>query len=159
MGCNQGQCPEQLNEALARFEVYGNDIKFQTVSEIYHTEPQGRKDQPWFLNQVAHFLVDPVIWSPEGILSVMLAIEGQMGRMRTKPQGPRPIDLDLLLFGDLVMESDMLTLPHPRMLERAFVLVPLLEIAPDLVMPDGTRIDQALKALNYTVEGTTIKQD
>lgn len=159
LGCNLGQCPEQFNEALARLEPYGNDIRFQAVSEIYSTEPQGDKNQPWFMNQVAHFLVDPVIWSPEGFLSVLLAIEGQMGRLRTTTPGPRNIDLDLLLFGDVVMTTDMLTLPHPRMLKRAFVLVPLLELAPDLAMPDKTRVDQALKTLNYRQEGTTIWQD
>ena len=159
MGCNLGECPDQFNEALSRFEPYGNDIKFQTVSEIYTTEPQGQKDQPWFMNQVAHFLVDPVIWSAEGFLSMLLAIEGQMGRDRSTAQAPRNIDLDLLLFGDMVLDTDMLTLPHPRMLERAFVLVPLMEIAPDLVMPDGTRIDQAIKGLRYRQEGMTIRQD
>lgn len=161
MGCNLGQCPDQFNEALARFDPYGNDIRFQNVSEIYVTEPQDNKDQPWFMNQVAHFLVDPVIWSPEGFLSVLLAIEGQMGRLRTEGQdkGPRNIDLDLLLFGDVVMDTDMLTLPHPRMLKRAFVLVPLLELTPDLVMPNGTRAADALKHLNFRQEGTTIHQD
>jgi len=82
-----------------------------------------------------------------------------MGRIRNEEVGgPRGIDLDLLLFGDTVMDSEYLTLPHPRMLSRAFVLVPLKELAPSLVLPGGQTIDQALAALDYTLEGLKIRQ-
>ncbi len=105
--------------------------------------------------------MDPEIWAPEGLLSTLLAIEAQMGRDRTaeKPQGPRIIDLDLLLFGDLVADSGFLTVPHPRLAQRAFMLVPLRELAPDLVLPGGNSVAAALAALNFRVEGDRIWQD
>lgn len=102
--------------------------------------------------------MDPVIWSPEGLLSTLLAIEDQMGRVRDVPGGPRVIDLDILLFDDRTMRTDFLNLPHPRLKERAFVLVPLREIAPGLVLPDGESIDEALARLDYEVRGDEIRQ-
>lgn len=134
-------------------------MKFRAVSSVYETEPQGLKDQPWFLNQVAHYGVDAEIWSPEGFLSTLLAVEDQMFRERNVPNGPRVIDLDLLLFGSVSQVNGFLDLPHPRMLERAFVLVPLLEIAPELELPDGTRAKDALARLRYRQEGMRIFQD
>ncbi len=103
--------------------------------------------------------MDPEIWAPEGFLSTLLAIEGQMGRHRTgQPGEPRIIDIDLLLFGNLVMSTGFLTLPHPRLKQRAFALVPLAELAPDLVLPDGTTVKSALAALDYRVDGNRILQ-
>lgn len=105
--------------------------------------------------------MDPEIWAPEGLLSTLLAIEAQMGRDRSSetPGGPRVIDLDLLLFGDLVTDTGFLTVPHPRLLTRAFMLVPLREIAPGLMLPGGVAVDTALKALNHRQEGDRIWQD
>lgn len=128
------------------------------MSEVYETEPQDLRDQPWFANQMARLVVDPEIWAPEGVLSSLMAVEAQLGRTRGKPGGPRVIDIDLLLFGDRTMRSEYLTLPHPRMLERAFVLVPLLELAPDLVLPDGTPLAEALGRVRHRVEGRKIWQ-
>ena len=102
--------------------------------------------------------MDPVIWSPEGLLSTLLAIEDQMGRVREVSGGPRVIDLDILLFDGREMRTGFLDLPHPRMKERAFVLVPLREVAPDLVFPDGETIDDALARLDYDVRGDEIRQ-
>lgn len=99
------------------------------------------------------------VWAPEGFLSTLNAIETQMGRLRGEVVGgPRIIDLDLLLFGDLEMSTEYLTVPHPRLLERAFVLVPLRDVAPKLVFKDGRNIDQVLATLNYTLEDRTITQ-
>ncbi|MGE4553675.1 MAG: 2-amino-4-hydroxy-6-hydroxymethyldihydropteridine diphosphokinase [Desulfovibrionaceae bacterium] len=159
MGCNQGDCDDRLNEALARLDPYGKDIHMVALSEIYLTQPQGKADQPWFHNQVAHLRIDPVIWAAEGFMSVLLAIEAQMGRARTEPNGPRVIDMDLLLFGDTVMDSEFLTLPHPRLAQRAFMLVPLKELAPALVFPDGRTIDEVLAGVQYRQEGLKIWQD
>lgn len=92
-------------------------------------------------------------------MSVLLAIEAQMGRARTEVDGPRVIDLDLLLFGDLVMDTEFLTLPHPKLSRRAFMLVPLKDLAPNLVFPDGRTIDEALAAVQYRQEGLKIWQD
>lgn len=159
LGTNLGDLEDNLNQALARMEAYGEDITLQGMSSTYLTQPQGPvQDQPWFLNQVAWYKVDHEIWSPEGLLSTLLAIEDQMHRERGEPGGPRLIDLDMLLFGDLVQQTGFLDLPHPRMLERAFVLVPLLELVPDLVLPDGTRAKNALESLEYQLKDGKITQ-
>lgn len=133
---------------------------FDAQSPIYRTEPQGPvKDQPWFHNCVVRLKAASDIWAPEGLLSTLQAVEAQMGRVRGEVAGgPRVIDLDLLLFGDVAMHSEYLTLPHPRMLERAFVLVPLRDIAPGLVLRDGRTIEQALSGLSYRLDGRTISQ-
>lgn len=148
-----------IEEALQRLEHYGNDLVFDAQSPIYNTEPQGHKDQPWFCNCVVRLKASSDIWAPEGLLSTLQAVEAQMGRTRGEiVGGPRNIDLDLLLFGDAKMEGEYLTLPHPRMLERAFVLIPLRDIAPDLVFRDGRTIDQALASLSYALDGRNISQ-
>jgi len=132
---------------------------FDAQSPIYKTEPQGYKDQPWFLNCVVRLKAASDIWAPEGLLSTLQAVEAQMGRTRGEiVGGPRNIDLDLLMFGDVVMQGEYLSLPHPRMMERAFVLVPLRDIAPGLVFQDGRTIDQVLSSLSFTLEGRNISQ-
>lgn len=133
---------------------------FDAQSPIYVTEPQGAvKDQPWFSNCVVRLKAASDIWAPEGLLSTLQAVEAQMGRVRGEVAGgPRTMDLDLLLFGDVEMAGEYLTLPHPRMLERAFVLVPLRDIAPGLVLKDGRTIDQVLSGLSYSLEGNRIAQ-
>jgi len=103
--------------------------------------------------------IDAEIWAPSGFLSTCTAIEAQLGRERREPGGPRPLDMDIVAWGDVVMESEFLTLPHPRAKERAFVLIPLKEVAPDFVFPDGTTIDQALEAIKYRQEGLKIWQE
>jgi len=147
---------------LTRLENYGDGIHFEAQSNIYRTEPQGEiKDQPWFYNAVVRLRVESDIWAPEGVLSTLQAIESQMGRIRGEVKGgPRVIDLDLLIFGDVVMSSEYLTLPHPRMVERAFVLIPLREVTNNqtLVFPDGQDIHQAIGALKFTVDDNIIHQ-
>ncbi len=87
----------------------------------------------------------------------LLVIESELGRTRKGPRfGPRIIDIDLLLFGSEIIQSEELQIPHPRMRDRAFVLVPLAEIAPDLVFPDGSTVSDALSALRYSVENGVI---
>lgn len=160
LGSNVGDTEDNIHEALVLLEDYGDDIRLKGASEYYLTEPQGEiKDQPWFTNQVIKLEIDAEIWSPPGFLSTCTAIEAKMGRTRSVPGGPRPLDMDIIAWGDVVMDMDFLTLPHPRAKERAFVLVPLKEIAPDFVFPDGTTIDEALDAIDYRVEGNKIWQD
>lgn len=101
-------------------------------SSLYCTAPVGYPDQPDFINAVA--LVETTL-EPHALLEALLAIEQQHGRVRDLPNGPRVLDLDVLLYDDLVCHEHGLTLPHPRMHERAFVLEPLHEIAPDCVIP------------------------
>lgn len=103
------------------------------LSPIHETEPVGRVDQPMFLNMVAE--IRPGIFSPEQTLARLLRIEYSLGRRREIEQGPRTIDLDLLLFGEEQRSSEYLQLPHPRMHQRRFVLVPLAELAPQLMHP------------------------
>lgn len=115
------------------------------ISSLYETKPVGKIDQPLFLNAVAEAWTD---LSPERLLEGLLGIETTMGRVRTEPDGPRVIDLDLLLVGAQTRQTETLTLPHPRMAERQFVLVPLTEISPDLEHPEtGQPWSEILEAL------------
>ena len=135
-------------------------VRVAAASSLYSTEPQGRKDQPWFLNQVLR-LDCPDDMTAVQLLDAMLEKETAMGRVRVEGDhfGPRVIDMDLLLFGDEEKQlGEHLILPHPRMAERAFVLVPLLEIAPDLVLPDGSDVKSLLEKLPYRLEGSSIFQ-
>jgi 2-amino-4-hydroxy-6-hydroxymethyldihydropteridine diphosphokinase len=122
---------DNLHEALRRMEALG---RVTAVSSFHTTEPVGYVDQPHFVNAAA--LLETSL-APLELLHGLLAIEHAMGRDRaTVPaKGPRVIDLDLLLYGDVVRQSEELTVPHPAMHERAFVLAPLAEIAPEMVHP------------------------
>ena len=123
-------------------------IKVKDESSIYETEPWGVTDQPRFLNQV---VVGQTSLSPEELLHFLKQIEIEMGRVKTIRFGPRLIDLDILLMGNLEYNSPDLTIPHPRMTERAFVLVPLAEIAPNLVIPGTDQtITELCKALDLS---------
>jgi 2-amino-4-hydroxy-6-hydroxymethyldihydropteridine diphosphokinase len=113
---------------------------------MYETEPVGEiLDQPDFLNAAARV---STVLGPERLLDVCKAIEVEHGRAFGGPRhGPRPIDLDLLLLGELELRSERLTLPHPEVTSRRFVLVPLLELDPGLRLPDGTALSEALASL------------
>lgn len=157
LGSNQGRPEENL--ALARKKIQSMTGVFSTLdSQVYYTEPQGVKDQPWFANQVLRILCHPA-WSPQSFIRHLLSIEGMLGRKRNIHWGPRRIDCDLLLFGDQSVCQPDLTLPHPRMVHRAFVLVPLLELTPDLCLPDGFRLKDYLHTLTYRRLGRRIWQD
>lgn len=159
LGSNMGDAEAHL--ARARRELSSlPGVRVSAESSLYRTEPQGRKDQPWFLNQVIRLDCSGEMTSLR-LLDAMLEKELAMGRVRDAADhfGPRVIDMDLLLFGDeQTRESEHLILPHPRMEERAFVLVPLLEIAPDLIMPDGRTVKSLLEKLSYRLEGSAIFQ-
>ena len=133
LGSNLGDRRENLERAIEALER--EQIPVLQQSSIYETEPQEVANQPWFLNMVvqseAHYF-------PIQCLRIVQRIERELGRVRggsVVRKGPRVIDIDILLFGNVVMESGSLTLPHPRMLERRFVLEPLKEIAPGLRHP------------------------
>jgi 2-amino-4-hydroxy-6-hydroxymethyldihydropteridine diphosphokinase len=106
-------------------------------SSLYRNPPAGYLDQPEFVNAVARI---ETRLAPRDLLEQLLAIERAHGRVRDFPNAPRTLDLDILLYGERTVREPGLTIPHPRMLERAFVLVPLAEIAPDAVIPGGGRI-------------------
>jgi 2-amino-4-hydroxy-6-hydroxymethyldihydropteridine diphosphokinase len=114
------------------------------LSSIYETEPVGVIDQPAFLNMVAELRVQ--IFSPEQTLARLLRIEYALGRRRDTPRGPRTIDLDLLVYGDEQRSTEFLQLPHPRLHERRFVLMPLAELAPELLHPTLQRSIRQLLA-------------
>ena len=132
LGSNLGDRIDHLN--LARKELSG-EVKIIKESGIYETPPWGFVDQPAFLNQV---LSAETSLSAHDLLVFVKNIEKQMGRVETFRNGPRVIDIDILLYGDLEIQTSDLTIPHPRMLERGFVLVPLAEIAPQLIVPGQT---------------------
>lgn len=159
LGSNMGDAGAHLARARSELDALPG-VRVTAASSLYRTEPQGRKDQPWFLNQVLRLECSEEMTSWR-LLDALLERESAMGRVRDAADhfGPRVIDMDLLLFGDERKDEDEhLILPHPRMEERAFVLVPLLEIAPDLVMPDGRTVRSLLEKLSYRLEGSAIFQ-
>jgi 2-amino-4-hydroxy-6-hydroxymethyldihydropteridine diphosphokinase len=125
LGSNLGDRVATLRETVRRLGALGRLV---AVSSLYETAPVGYLEQPPFLNAVVGMETE---FAPGELLRELLAIERELGRTRTFPNAPRTVDLDLLLMDDTVMDSTDLTLPHPRLRERAFVLVPLVEIAPD----------------------------
>jgi 2-amino-4-hydroxy-6-hydroxymethyldihydropteridine diphosphokinase len=127
-------------------DLRGHGVAVEAVSSLYETEPVGEiLDQPDFLNAAARVRTSKL---PEELLDVCKAIEVEHGRAFGGPRhGPRPIDLDLLLLGDLVLVTERLTLPHPELASRRFVLQPLLELDPGLALPDGTSLREALDGL------------
>jgi 2-amino-4-hydroxy-6-hydroxymethyldihydropteridine diphosphokinase len=148
IGSNLGDRLGYIREAVKKINL-SKEVRICKASSVYETEPveyrvkdQGSrvKEPPWFLNMVLEL---KTTLAPLSLLGLLLSIESQMGRKRTDSQsslpaqryGPRNIDLDLLLYDDLVIDSDKLTLPHPRMHERKFVLVPLAEISPKVIHP------------------------
>jgi 2-amino-4-hydroxy-6-hydroxymethyldihydropteridine diphosphokinase len=125
LSSNLGRLEIQLKDALKMIEDSGDAIWAR--SSLYFTEPVGLQDQPWFINQV--IMVASSI-EPDRMLLKLKKIEERMGRIETVPKGPRIIDLDILLAGDIIINTERLTVPHPEMHKRRFVLVPLVEIAP-----------------------------
>jgi 2-amino-4-hydroxy-6-hydroxymethyldihydropteridine diphosphokinase len=123
LGSNLGNREAQIREAVAKLEA--PDLRLVGLSSIHETEPVGLLDQPMFLNAVAEFESD---LPPRELLTRALAVERQMGRVRTVPNGPRNIDIDLLLCGDLTVNEPDLVVPHPRYREREFVMRPLREL-------------------------------
>ena len=121
-------------------------MEVEAVSSLYETEPVGEiLDQPDFLNAALRVRTG---LEPEALLDLCKTIELEQGRMFGGPRhGPRPLDVDLLLLGDVEMQSERLSIPHPQVTSRRFVLAPLLELDPELALPDGTRLVDALAAL------------
>jgi 2-amino-4-hydroxy-6-hydroxymethyldihydropteridine diphosphokinase len=129
LGSNVGDREPHLRDAIARLESHGRVV---AVSSIYETEPVEFTDQPWFLNCAVALETGA---TPQRLLAAALKIEQEMGRYRAADKSPRTIDIDIVLFGDAVVNSPELTIPHPAMHERRFVLQPLAEIAPDAMHP------------------------
>lgn len=133
MGSNLGDRASHLQAALESLSQH-LEIAVLSVSSLYETEPQDVPDQPWFLNRAAAITTD---LTPHELLQVLQTIEREAGRARTTEvrRGPRPLDLDILLFGTQSINTPDLTIPHPRITGRRFVLEPLLELNPELRHP------------------------
>ncbi len=139
LGGNIGDVVENMRSALTILgETEG--IKIHTVSELYKTPPWGVVDQPWFLNCCARIECE---LSPHKLLEKCLDTEKQLKRVRDQRWGPRTIDIDVLAFGNVQLDEDDLTIPHPRMIERPFVLVPLADVAGDVILKGRTVLDWA----------------
>ena len=149
LGANLGDPVATVKAAILALRVLPQ-TEFIAASSLYRTAPVGLKHQPDFINAV----VELVAVSPKGtsfgasqaltLLGSLFAIEERFGRLRSVKNAPRTLDLDLLLYGDLVSDDPQLTLPHPRLHERAFVLAPLAEIAPQLTIPGRGRAGELL---------------
>jgi 2-amino-4-hydroxy-6-hydroxymethyldihydropteridine diphosphokinase len=141
LGSNLGDKKENLEQALKMLES-ADEVRITRVSSLYQSEPWGIKDQDDFLNQVIE--IETGLEALD-LLHLLQTIEIDMGRRRDAKWGPRNIDLDVLLYGDEVLQSEALQVPHAHMRERLFVLLPLQEINPDIVFPDdGTSLREVL---------------
>jgi len=145
LGSNLGDRRAALADGVAALDAAG--VTVDTRSSVYETEPVGVEDQPWFLNQVVRGLTQR---APLGLLTACKEIEKRMGRNCAGVRfGPRTLDIDILLYGDRVIAEEELEIPHPRMRERRFVLIPLVEIAPRLTDPrDGEAYARILERLD-----------
>ena len=154
IGSNLGDREAALREAVAALGPAG--VRVLRVSSVYETEPVDVPGQPWFLNIAVEAETD--LFAKQ-LLARTQSIEREMGRVRTRPKGPRTIDIDILLYGTAVIESPDLTIPHPRMANRRFVLEPLAELAPDLRHPvTGITVREMLAEVQEQVVKSRTRQ-
>jgi 2-amino-4-hydroxy-6-hydroxymethyldihydropteridine diphosphokinase len=145
LGANLGAPPAQLREAIARLGRTDR-VRVVRVAPIYRSKPLGPKDQPDYANTVVEIETD---LEPEALLAALKSIEGDMGRTTTVRWGPREIDLDILLYGTEQIRTETLEIPHAGLKERRFVLAPLADLAPELVLA-GTK--ETVRALLEALE-------
>jgi 2-amino-4-hydroxy-6-hydroxymethyldihydropteridine diphosphokinase len=144
LGSNLGDRLANLKQAIAALTPQ-MDVK--SKSQVYETPPWGYEDQPTFLNQAVKA---KTYLDPEPLLKHLKRLEVALGRKESFPNGPRLIDIDILFYDDVVLDTPSLTIPHPRLHERGFVLLPLMDIAPDLVHPLSKKTVRELAALSNT---------
>ncbi len=148
LGSNCGDRLANLRGATQRLHA---KIMLTQVSSVYETEPVGHAEQPWFLNAVLEGYTD---LSAEELLKLALETEVALGRVRSFPNAPRTLDIDILLYGELKIASPTLTVPHPRLTERGFTLCPLTEIAPHVVHPVTGETMESILAVAAGLEET-----
>jgi 2-amino-4-hydroxy-6-hydroxymethyldihydropteridine diphosphokinase len=144
LGANLKDPAAQVRAGFEELAMLPN-TRLALISSLYASAPVGYLDQPDFVNAVA--LVETAL-EPRALLDALLAIEHRYGRVRDFPNAPRALDLDIVLYADLQCDGPALTIPHPRLTERAFVLVPLAEIAPDAIVPGRGRVSDLVKAID-----------
>lgn len=156
LGSNAENAEEMLARALVAIAGLSS-LRVLKVSSVYLTEPQGFAAQPWFHNQAAALAAGPE-WTPVTLMQALLGIETGLGRVRGPIRlGPRSIDLDMLLYDDVVSDDPVCILPHPRLCRRAFALVPLAEIAPRKLI-SGKTATEWLAGLHWLLDGRKIFQ-
>jgi 2-amino-4-hydroxy-6-hydroxymethyldihydropteridine diphosphokinase len=150
LGSNIGNREANIQQALDQLQTA--NLRMLRLSSLYETEPMGFHDQAWFLNQVAEFATE---LPPLELLQRIHEIETGLGRKREVRNGPRTIDIDILLYGNASIKTPELTIPHPRYRERRFVLEPLLEIGPMLKDPET---GQPLSAILAAIPGQAVRR-
>jgi 2-amino-4-hydroxy-6-hydroxymethyldihydropteridine diphosphokinase len=147
LGSNLGRRVRNLRDAVGRLS---RETEVLGVSRLYAGEPHGRIHQPWFLNQAVRIVARH---SPEDLLLLAKRMEGAAGRRGGGRWGPRPLDVDIVLYGDSVISRPHLAIPHPAMAGRRFCLLPVAEVAPHAVVPPGGRtVSQLLETCDDTLE-------
>ena len=149
LGSNLGDRQRNLAAALRRLEPL---VRIEAVSSLYETDPVGPQDQPPFFNAVCRGVTG---LPPKGLLRHLREVEHELGRRNGPQWGPRPIDIDLLLYGDVVIEEPGLQVPHPELAQRAFVLVPLEELAAGVRHP---KLRETIGSLAATVGGAGVRK-
>jgi 2-amino-4-hydroxy-6-hydroxymethyldihydropteridine diphosphokinase len=152
IGTNMGNRERNLDRCL---DLLSQRMKMGRKSSIYDTEPQDNVNQPRFLNMVCQVFTR---LAPEGLLALAKGIESKMGRTG-KTGEPRPIDVDILLYGEAQINTPDLVIPHPKMKDRAFVMIPLSEIAPDLIFPGTDKTIKEMAAALREVQGVLKLED
>ncbi len=161
LGSNEGNAEQNL--AIARESICEHSrIKLLAQSSVYKTEPQGDKEQQWFANQVIEIeyaCLLPLEQAADTLMSYLLGVEAGMGRKRdeTRRFGPRVIDIDIILMENAVLSTSLVDIPHKRALERAFVLIPLQEIAPHISI-QNIPVGDALACLEYRLDENKVYQ-
>jgi len=143
LGSNMGDRQQMLAQATG---LLSQKVTVETISSLYETKPQYVLEQPMFLNAACRISTS---LKPHQLLTLVKGIESKLGRRPDSHNKPRPVDIDILIYDNLVIQSQTLIIPHPLMMERAFVLIPLAEIAPDLVHPvAGQPINQLASSVS-----------